>query len=379
MSLDLSALDIDLNAPSPTAAGGKPLELALTDVLEDPKNARKEYDPSKMAELAASIAEKGIKSPISVKTHPAIPGKYLINHGHRRYRASKEAGKTHVPAFVDELHDDFDQVVENLQREDLSPLELAMFISAKLDEGHKKGEVAQKLGKKPAMITEHLALIDPPGSILDLYRRGQLTSPRTIYDLRQLYEKFPDQVQPLVDAHVGPIERRTVEQWATALKTSTALPPADAFLRHDEKLGGENGSESMPPRVDAAPTLVTDSGQADTKSPPASNSGDSGNPTDRSSGNRSETSTGPTGANALLAHNPANEKALQKKTPGVQDPSRIKKPVLLVEFDGRAAMVLLWSRPTTPGLLRIKYEDNGDEVEVDAGLCKINCLLEATA
>ncbi|KGK66392.1 MULTISPECIES: ParB/RepB/Spo0J family partition protein [Xanthomonas] len=382
MSLDLSALDIDLDAPSPAAAAnGKPLALLISDVMEDPKNARKTYDPVKMAELTASVAQSGVKSPISVKPHPSIPGKFLINFGHRRFRASKTAGLTHVPAFIDEVHDDYDQVVENLQREDLTPLDLAIFIQGKLAEGEKKGQIAQKLGKNPATITEHLALIDAPGNLIDLYRKGHLTSPRTFYDLRQLYEKYPDRVQPLIDGHDGAIERRTVDTWAAAIKGRPALPSGDPSLRHDEvkqpatahggatsagdsSLAGQPSSaNSTDSTARANPSSVvgedvTDVGGVD-KAPAAGFSG--------------------SGSTSLPSHNPAHEGALQPKNVLPKDPMRLKKPVLLVEHDGRAAMVLLWNRPSTPGLLRIKYEDNGEESEVDAGLCKINCLLEATA
>ncbi|MCP3050714.1 ParB/RepB/Spo0J family partition protein [Xanthomonas euvesicatoria pv. allii] len=383
MSLDLSALDIDLDAPSPAAApNGKPLELLISDVLEDPKNARKTYDPAKMAELTASVAQSGVKSPISVKPHPAIPGKFIINFGHRRFRASKAAAKTHVPAFIDEVHDDYDQVVENLQREDLTPLDLAMFIQGKLAEGEKKGQIAQKLGKSPATITEHLALIDAPGNLIDLYRQGQLTSPRTFYDLRQLYEKYPDRVQPLIDGHDGAIERRTVDTWAAGLKGRPAPHSNDTSLRHDE---------GKQPVVAAGSAAAASAGSPQGQPSSSNSAGSNTPPSDPSSvvvegvkdpgGAEKALASGSSGLGAasLPPHNPAHEGALQPKNVPPKDPMRLKKPVLLVEHDGRAAMVLLWNRPSTPGLLRIKYEDNGEEAEVDAGLCKINCLLEATA
>ncbi|SOO14185.1 ParB/RepB/Spo0J family partition protein [Xanthomonas citri] len=382
MSLDLSALDIDLDAPSPsTAANGKPLELLISDVLEDPKNARKTYDPAKMAELTASVAQSGVKSPISVKPHPAIPGKFIINFGHRRFRASKAAAKTHVPAFIDEVHDDYDQVVENLQREDLTPLDLAMFIQGKLTEGEKKGQIAQKLGKSPATITEHLALIDAPGNLIDLYRQGHLTSPRTFYDLRQLYEKYPDRVQPLIDGHEGAIERRTVDTWAAALKGRPAPHSNDASLRHDEgkqpataagsaASAGNGSGEGQPSSSNHADSTMPPAGLANVVSEGFEDLGGVG---------EALTGSRDSGETSLPPHNPAHEGALQPKNVSAKDPMRLKKPVLLVEHDGRAAMVLLWNRPSTPGLLRIKYEDNGEELEVDAGRCRINCLLEATA
>lgn len=61
----------------------------------------------------------------------------------------------------------------------------------------------------------------------------------------------------------------------------------------------------------------------------------------------------------------------------MSDPDRMSKPLLLVEFDGRSAAVLLNRRPTTAGLIHIRFEDGGGDQEVDAGACKINLLTEA--
>ena len=74
------------------------IDLDINLIDEDPNQPRKTFD--NITELSESIKERGVKSPISV--HPIDNGRYMINHGARRYRASKLAGKTTIPAFIDD-------------------------------------------------------------------------------------------------------------------------------------------------------------------------------------------------------------------------------------------------------------------------------------
>jgi ParB family transcriptional regulator, chromosome partitioning protein len=122
-SLDISSIENE-NA-------GKPLEIPVVNIIEDENQPRFEFPEYEMNQLAKSIAESGVKTPISVHKHPDIKDKYVINHGHRRYRASILAGKKTVPAFIDEIYNDYDQVMENKERLGHSPLEIAIFIQKK--------------------------------------------------------------------------------------------------------------------------------------------------------------------------------------------------------------------------------------------------------
>ena len=189
------AYDYDNPALYPEYEYGKPLDIPLADIEEDPDQPRKEFTPEAMQEMTDSIRARGVKTPVSVRTHPSKPGKWMLNYGARRYRGSHAAGRMTIPAFVDESHDDYDQVIENIQRDDLKPMELALFIKKRLDAGDQKKAIAKNLGKDGAIITQHLALIDPPACIEDAYSNGKCTSPKTLYELRGLHEKFPEQVE----------------------------------------------------------------------------------------------------------------------------------------------------------------------------------------
>lgn len=359
--IDLSGLaDIDLDAPSADVApdsadSGKPLEIELSLIDEDPNQPRREFDPERMAEMAASIKLRGVKSPISVKPHPTKPGRWMLNFGARRYRSSIAAGKRTIPAIVDEVHDSYDQVIENLQREDLSPMELALFIAGKISGGEKQSDIANNLGKPKNVITEHLALIGAPACVEEAYTAGKTRSPKTLYDLRRLHEKFPEQVDSWASAQTE-ITRGQVAQLAAELGGKKQVVKAGGDTGAGASSRGE-GSGAQGDEGGAGRDEGAGSGQQNGQSGDAGEGGE---------------------VHRLPSHNVANEGALSPKGKSSEsDPSRIKKPVLLVEYDSRAAMVLIFNRPSTPGLLHIKYEDNGEEVEVDARKCVISHLQEA--
>ena len=138
---DLSSL---LNAPAPVT--GVPLLLKLSQIQEDPNQPRKIFDEEKLRELADSIKVRGVKTPISVHEDESNPGFYIINHGARRYRASMMAGKETIPAYIDGDYTFLDQLVENIQRDNLTPRETADGIALMLNSGMKKRRSSQKAG-----------------------------------------------------------------------------------------------------------------------------------------------------------------------------------------------------------------------------------------
>ncbi len=243
-TLDLTALDRTAPAPAPDPIAkertvtaevlGRPLQIPVKDIDEDPAQPRQEFDAESMAELENSIRLHGVKTPVSIRPHPTEQKRWILNFGARRLRASKAVGKTTIPAFVDRSHTDYQQVIENLQREDLKPRELAMFIKKKMDEGEKQAQIAELLGVNRSMVTNHLALIDPPACIDEIYTSGKCLSAKTLYDLRNLHKEFP----------------KDVERWcATAQEITRATVSAlSAKLRGPRKptsssSNGEQGSE----------------------------------------------------------------------------------------------------------------------------------------
>jgi ParB family transcriptional regulator, chromosome partitioning protein len=196
MSLPLDHLDL-LDEPIAPSAGA-PLLLRIADIDEDPSQPRQEFDDEPLAELAATIRQRGVRQPVSVRPHPVDAGRWMLNFGARRLRASRLAGKDDIPAFVDQAADDYDQVIENEQREGLKPLELALFVKKRLGAGDSQQEIARRLGKSKAHITMVCALIDAPDWLLDAYRSGRCRGACELYELRRLHEARPDAVHELL-------------------------------------------------------------------------------------------------------------------------------------------------------------------------------------
>ncbi|MDH4079170.1 MAG: ParB/RepB/Spo0J family partition protein [Nitrospira sp.] len=224
-TLDLTALDRTAPAPDPVAKErtvtaevlGRPLQIPVKDIEEDPAQPRQEFDAASMDELEQSVRIHGVKTPISIRPHPTEQKRWILNFGARRLRASKAVGKTTIPAFIDRSHTDYQQVIENLQREDLKPRELAMFIKKKMDEGEKQAKIAEILGVNRSMVTNHLALIDMPACMEEIYATGRCVSAKTLYDLRNLHKEFPKEVEQW-SGKAQDITRATVSGLASELK-----------------------------------------------------------------------------------------------------------------------------------------------------------------
>ena len=178
-------------APEPLS-GPDLLDLSL--IQEDPHQPRQYFDQTALLELCETISLRGVKTPISVRPHPSLEGHYLINHGARRYRASLLAGLTHIPAFVDGDYTLADQVVENLHRDALSAREIADFIGRELAAGKRKSEIGRSIGKSPAFITQHVALLDLPESLAEIFNSARCQDVTVINDLLSAYKKHPEDV-----------------------------------------------------------------------------------------------------------------------------------------------------------------------------------------
>ncbi|MEO8925188.1 MAG: ParB/RepB/Spo0J family partition protein [Caldimonas sp.] len=181
--------------PVPTHGAGGLLSIPVADIEEDPAQPRLEFDDEPLKELAATIGERGVRSPISVRPHPKDSGRWMLNFGARRLRATKLAGLKEIPAFVDKAADSYDQVIENEQREGLKPLELALFVKGELEKGVSQAEIARRLGKSQTYMTFVRAMIDPPAWLMDVYRSGRCRNAAQLYELRRLHEADPERVE----------------------------------------------------------------------------------------------------------------------------------------------------------------------------------------
>lgn len=154
------------------------VKLNIMDIEPNKEQARKQFDEQALSELADSISEHGVLQPLLVR--PLIGGGYQLIAGERRWRASRLAGLTQVPVIIKELSDTEAAVIsliENLQREDLNPVEEALgFASLMKDFNLTQEEAAQKVGKSRPAVANALRLLKLPEKVLDMIRENKLSA-----------------------------------------------------------------------------------------------------------------------------------------------------------------------------------------------------------
>ena len=167
---ELSPSIVSLLTPdSPTRSIG--VRIVQVDHIEpNPEQPRMVFEQQALEELASSIREHGVLQPILVR--PLGPNTYQIVAGERRWRASRLAGLATIPALIEEIDDDTAleiAIIENLQREDLSPLdEAAMYDRMIHEHGYSIRKLADKLGKDKGYLENRLRLADAPPEIREL-------------------------------------------------------------------------------------------------------------------------------------------------------------------------------------------------------------------
>jgi len=144
--------------------------IPINRIQPNPQQPRLAFDATSLEELAASIREHGVLQPILVR--PLGDNEYQLIAGERRWRASKAADQETIPALVENIDDDTAleiAIIENLQREDLSPLdEAAMYDRMVREHGYSVRKLAQKLGKDKGYLENRLRLADAPPEIREL-------------------------------------------------------------------------------------------------------------------------------------------------------------------------------------------------------------------
>lgn len=170
----LDALMID----SSTEDGGKTVTLRLLDVVPNPDQPRRQFDDEALSELAASVEKHGILQPLLVRPMP--DGSYQIVAGERRWRAARMAGLTEVPVVIRELSDRETSelaLIENLQREDLNPMEEALGYQHLIEQyGMTQEKVANAVNKSRPAVANAIRLLSLPKAAADMVASGTLSA-----------------------------------------------------------------------------------------------------------------------------------------------------------------------------------------------------------
>ena len=163
--------------PESSAGGPELRELDVDQIEPNPDQPRAQFDATALEALAGSIGSVGVLQPLIVR--PLDDGRYELVAGERRWRAAQQAGIARVPAVVRTSPEDERlqaALIENMVREDLNPVEEARACAALVDDlGISKEELARRVGRSRAAISNLIRLLDLPDPVLRLLERGELT------------------------------------------------------------------------------------------------------------------------------------------------------------------------------------------------------------
>lgn len=204
----------------------------IKDIQKNPYQPRKEFSEEKIQELAQSIKENGLIQPIIVRKSPVLG--YEILAGERRYRASIAAGLSEVPVIVKQLSDQdmmLHSIIENLQRENLNPIEEAKAYQSLIDKGFTHTEIAEKMGKSRPYITNLVRLLGLPKHILIEVESGRLSQAHA----RLLIQLSSDKQDKLLNRiQTENLSVRQVEQILQKTKKSSKKEK-DHFVKDEEQ------------------------------------------------------------------------------------------------------------------------------------------------
>ena len=159
-----------------TAPMNSMAEIATEQIIPNPNQPRTQFDEEALEELAASIRQLGVIQPITVKKSD---DKYIIISGERRWRASQRVGLATVPAYVREVDDEnlhAMALVENIQRQDLNAIEIALGMQRLIEEcGLTQEAMADKVGKKRSTVSNYMRLLNLPDEVQLALKEGLIT------------------------------------------------------------------------------------------------------------------------------------------------------------------------------------------------------------
>lgn len=297
---------------------GSPAMIDIGLIDEDPAQPRSKNNPGlrpeSIAELAASYGPKGPKTPLSLRLNPDIPGRYIINHGHRRYRAGKLKRLDVLPAFIDNDYDDADQVIENLQRENMTPREIADYIGRELAKGKKKKEIADRIGKSASFVSQHVTLLDLPEPVAIAFRTGRVNDVTVVNELVSAFKAAPAEVTHWLGNPSQEMTRGEIR----LLREFLAEKRRAVHLGH--------GSDEL---FDARSVLE------------------------------------------------GHDRSLVSVKGRAENMRRFKNGAVKVEHKGRTAFLLLTRRPLAEGRAWLRFEDDGQECDVALDGIRLLAIIEA--
>ena len=239
MALDFSELTKVSWLLEAQDAGNGIRRVCVAAIQPDPNQPRKAFDEVTLAELAESMRSVGIIQPPVVRTQDSG---YLLISGERRWRAARQLGWEKIDVIVRDDLNAHAQLVENIQRDALSPWEIYRVIAAELDAGSTQAELARALGKSKAWIAAYAAVDHMPESLVTALREGRVTGITALGHLHRLLEDTPSTAAQLLNSST-PISRSMIEQ---ARKEASVRKPAQmAVASAPQEHGARSDGEEL--------------------------------------------------------------------------------------------------------------------------------------
>jgi ParB family chromosome partitioning protein len=193
----------DLMGDLPTTG---PTTVPIAQVYPDPDQPRREFDIERLAALSESITAQGVIEPLIVTVHPTIPNAYMIVAGERRWRAAGSAGLVDVPIVIREFTDEQRlavQLIENIDREELTVLEEAAAVARIIGYGKRPRDISELLGKSAAWVSLRTKIAANMQLLAGVVRDGMTKDPETLAMLVDLHKLNAEAYAAVVaDGHV---------------------------------------------------------------------------------------------------------------------------------------------------------------------------------
>ena len=170
----LKDFDVAALGRNASATTGKPRDLPVARIERDPDNIRKSFDEAAVIQLAETIKADGLLQAITVRRNLHKKDYFLISYGERRFRAVCLLGHPTIAAVIDDNFDPYRQAIENLQREELDPLDIADWVEKREAAGDSRITIAKRLGKPKSYISEIALLIKAPPAIREAFRSRRI-------------------------------------------------------------------------------------------------------------------------------------------------------------------------------------------------------------
>ncbi len=211
--------------------------IRITDIEPRRDQPRKNFDREALDALAESIGVHGVLQPIIVRENPALPGLYEIIAGERRWRAAKMAGLSEIPAVIldgDDLKIAQVALIENIQREDLNPIEEAMAYDALIEKFDlTQDQVAKQVGKSRSAVTNALRLLELPEKVVEMLAEGELSAghARALLGLNNK-EEITETAEKIAERELSVRETEALVRRLNAVKE-----PKEEFTELDSEAG----------------------------------------------------------------------------------------------------------------------------------------------